>query len=132
MQQRLLQLNFDGALELSTGAAAEEVKKAKADCAAKSADCAMKRKQMEKTVESTAALLERSTTDATVRVTTVKPGGKEVTLARLQHQGPIWKVASRGPDDPNFKPKPPDQPTMQLLAAPPPTAIPSPPHDDDE
>jgi hypothetical protein len=132
MQQRLLQVNFDGALELATGDAANDVKKAKADCMAKAADCAMKRKQMEKTVESTAALLERSSTDATVRVTTIRPGGKDVSLLKLQHMGPIWKVTSRGPDDPNFKPKPPDMPTMQLLAAPPATAIPSPPHDDDE
>jgi hypothetical protein len=132
MQQRLTQLDFDGALQLATGDAAAEVNKAKADCAAKSQDCAMKRKQLEKSVESTAALLERSPADATVRVTTVRPGGKDVTLAHMQRQGPIWKVTSRGPDDPNFKPRPPDLPTLQMLAAPPATAIPSPPHDDDE
>jgi hypothetical protein len=132
MQQRLVQLDFDGALQLATGAAAAEVNKAKADCAAKSQDCAMKRKQLEKSVESTAALLERSATDATARVTTVKPGGNEVTLDKLQRDGSIWKVVSRGPDDPNFKPRAPDLPTLQLLAAPPATAIPSPPHDEDE
>jgi hypothetical protein len=132
MQQRLTQLNFDGALELSTGDVAEAVKKAKADCAAKAQECAMKKKQAEHGVESMAALLERSSTDATVRVTTVRPGSKEVTLARLQHQGPIWKVVSRSPDDPNFKPKAPDAPTLQMLAAPPPTAIPSPPKDEDD
>jgi len=132
MQQRLTQLDFDGAAQLAMGDAAAEVAKAKADCAVKAQDCAMKRKTLEKSVESTAALLERSATDATVRVTTVKPGGPVTMLARLQHQGPIWKVVSRGPDDPNFKPKPPDTPTLQLLAAPPATAIPSPPHDDDD
>jgi hypothetical protein len=132
MQQRLTQLDFDGALQLSLGDAAAEVNKAKADCAAKAQDCAMKRKQLEKSVESTAALLERSQDQATVRVTTIRPGGKDVTLDRLQRQGTIWKVTSRGPDDPNFKPNAPDVRTLQLLAAPPATAIPSPPHDDDE
>ncbi|HEV8549942.1 MAG TPA: hypothetical protein VGQ57_12955 [Polyangiaceae bacterium] len=132
MQQRLVQFDFDGAAQLSTGAAAAEVAKAKATCAQQSADCAMKRKQAEKTVESTAALLERSSTAATVRVTTLKPGGKDVNLLKLERQGPMWKVTSRGPDDPNFKPAPPDAPTMQLLTAPPATAIPSPPHDEDD
>ncbi len=92
----------------------------------------MKRKQMEKMVDSTAQLLERSATTATVRVITTKPGGKEVTLAKVERQGPIWKVASRSPDDPNFKPAPPDAPTMQLLAAPPASSIPAKPRDDDE
>jgi len=131
MQQRLVQLNFDGALELATGAAADEVKKAKHDCQQKPQDCAMKKKTMAKSVESAAALLERSATDATVRVTTVRPGGKDVMLNKLERQGAIWKVVSRGPDDPTFKPRAPDVPTLQMLAAPPPTAIPSPPHDDD-
>jgi hypothetical protein len=132
MQQRLVQLDFEGAVQLATGAAAADVAKAKADCAAQPQDCAMKRNQLVKGVASTAQLLERSPTNATVRVITIKPGGKEATLAKLERQGPIWKVASRGPDDPNFKPAPPDAPTMQLLAAPPATAIPSPPKDEDE
>ena len=132
MQQRLAQLNFDGALELASGAAADEIHKAKSDCAQKPQDCAMKKKTLEKSVESAAALLERSATDATVRVTTVRPGGKDVFLSKLERQGAIWKVVSRGPDDPTFKPRAPDMPTLQMLAAPPPTAIPSPPHDDDE
>ena len=131
MQQRLEQFDFDGASQLSAGAAAADVAKAKAACAQQSADCAMKRKQAEK-VLSTAALLERSASGATVRVTTLRPGGKDVNLLKLERQGPIWKVTSRGPDDPNFKPAPPDAQTQQLLAAPPATAIPSPPHDDDE
>lgn len=132
MQQRFDQLDYDGAAQLAIGDAAAEVAKAKADCAAKSQDCAMKRKQLEKSVESTAALLERSQTEATVRVTTVRPGGNDVKLDKLQRVGSIWKVVSRGPDDPNFRPHPPDLPTMQLLAAPPPSSIPAAPHDDDE
>lgn len=132
MQQRLAQLDFDGAAQLTTGAAAADVAKAKAACAAQSQTCAMQRMQAGKSVDSAAALLERTGTTATVRVTTVKAGVKEITLAKLERQGPIWKVTSRGPDDPNYKPAPPDATTMQILAAPPPTAIPSPPHDDDE
>jgi hypothetical protein len=132
MQQRLAQYDFDGAAQLAAGDAAAEVAKAKAACAQQSAQCAMKRKQFEKNVDSAAALLERTATSATVRVTTLKPGGKEVTLAKLERQGPIWKVISRGPDDPNFKPAPPDVSTMQLLAAPPATSLPPRPKDDDE
>jgi len=132
MQQRLVQLDFEGAVQLATGAAAAEVATAKAACAAQPQDCAMKRSQLVKSVESAAQLLERSATTATVRVITVKPGGKETTLAKLERQGPIWKVASRGPDDPNFKPAPPDAPTMQLLAAPPPSSIPAAPKDEDD
>jgi hypothetical protein len=132
MQQRLEQFDFDGALQLATGTVAAEVTKAKADCAAQMQSCAMKRQQREKNVNSTAALLERSTTAATVRVTTLIPGGKDTNLLRLERAGAIWKVNSRGPDDPNFKPAPPDAPTMQILSAPPAMAIPSPPHDEDE
>jgi len=132
MQQRLVQLDFEGAVQLATGEAAAEVAKAKAACEAQHADCVMKRKQLSRSVDSTAQLLERSASNATVRVTTVKPGGKETTLAKLEKQGPIWKVASRGADDPNFKPAPPDAPTMQLLAAPPASSIPAKPRDDDE
>jgi len=132
MQQRLVQLDFEGAVQLTTGEAAAEVAKAKAACMAQPQDCAMKRKQMEKMVDSTAQLLERSAANATVRVITTKPGGKETTLAKLERQGQMWKVTSRGPDDPNFKPAPPDAPTMQLLAAPPASSLPARPKDDDE
>jgi hypothetical protein len=133
MQQRFAHLNFDGALELAVGDAANEVKQAKSDCMQKPQDCAMKKKQLEKGVDSTAALLERSGTEATVRVTTQKAGGpKDVKLMRLERQGPIWKVTSRAPDDPNFKPRPPDQPTLQMLAAPPPTSLPPKPREEDE
>jgi hypothetical protein len=131
MQQRFVQFDFDGAAQLASGDAAAEIAKAKSACAAQSAECAMKRKQFEKNVDSTAALLERTAATATVRVTTVKPGGKEVTLNKLERQGPIWKVVSRGPDDPNFKPAPPDVSTMQLLATPPAPSLP-PRHKDDE
>jgi hypothetical protein len=132
MQQRYAHLNFDGALELAIGDAAAEVSKAKSDCAIKPQDCAMKKKTLEKGVDSAAALLERSATEATVRVTTQKPGGKEVWLMRLERQGPIWKVKSRGPDDPSFKPRAPDLPTLQMLAAPPPSSLPPRPRDDEE
>lgn len=131
MQQRFVQFDFDGAAQLASGDAAAEVAKAKAACAQKTAECATKRKQFEKNVDSSAALLERSANTAVVRVTTVKPGGKEVALARLERQGPIWKVVSRGPDDPNFKAAPPDVSTMQLLAAPPASSLPPRPKDDE-
>ncbi len=103
MQQRLLQLDFDGAAELASGSALVAVQKAKADCDAKSQECAMERKHMEKGVASTPALLERQATSAVVRVTTEMPGGKkDVSLLKLERSGSLWKVMSREPDDGTF------------------------------
>jgi hypothetical protein len=106
MQQRLLQLDYAGALELAKGEAASAVEKAKSDCAARAQACAMDKKRHEKTVESTAALLERSPTVATTRVTSVTPGGKQVSILKLEREGSIWKVVSRVPDDGSFKAAP--------------------------
>lgn len=121
MQQRLLQNDYTGALELAKGDAAADVQKAKAACEAKPQDCAMERKKHEKTVESTAALLERKPTGATTRVTSVTPAGKQVFILRLERDGTMWKVTSRVPDDGSFKPTPPDpesQPPISLVPAP--------------
>jgi hypothetical protein len=106
MQQRLLQLDYAGALELAKGEAAGAVEKAKADCAARAQACAMDKKRHEKTVESTAALLERTPTSATTRVTSVTPAGKQVSILKLERDAGIWKVVSRMPDDGSFKPAP--------------------------
>jgi hypothetical protein len=115
MQQRLLQLDYAGALELAKGDAAAEVEKAKAQCATKPQDCAMDKKKHEKHVESVAALLERKPTSATARVTSVTPSGKQVSIVRLERDGTIWKVTSRTPDDGSFKAAPPDTaPTFSL------------------
>lgn len=106
MQQRLLQYDFDGALQLVSGDAAREVEKAKAACQANTSDCATKRKAADKGVLSAAALLERSPAGSVVRVTSNTPSGKQVSILRLERTGSIWKVTSRVPDDGTFKAKP--------------------------
>jgi hypothetical protein len=107
MQQRLGYYNFDGALELVADAAEAEVKKRKADCAAKVKECAENKKKHERT-STVAALLERDMGSALVRATSVTPGGgKEVNIHKLERRGPSWKVVSFSTDDGSYKPKPP-------------------------
>ena len=105
MQQRLLHLDYAGAEELATGEALAAVQKAKAECQAKAADCAMQRKNREKHVLSTPALLDRQPAAAVVRVTSEVLGKKEVNLLHVERAGQIWKVARRLPDDPNYQPQ---------------------------
>ena len=104
MQQRLVQYNFDGALELSVDSAEADVKKRKTECAAKVAECAEKKKKNERAA-SVAALLERDMGSATVRVTShTEANGKVANILRLERRGPMWKVTSFAPDDGSFKP----------------------------
>lgn len=105
MQQRLVQYDFDGALELAEGSAAKDVKQRKADCAGKVAACADAKKKNERAATA-AALLERDMSSATVRATTTLPGGgKQANILRLERSGAIWKVLSFAPDDGSYKPK---------------------------
>jgi hypothetical protein len=117
MQQRFLQLDYTGALQLAKADAAAEIEKAKAQCASRAQQCAMDKKHHEKTVETVAALLERQPNSATVRVTSITPGGKQVSIAKLERDGALWKVASRVPDDGSFKPAPVTHPA--LISSPP-------------
>lgn len=117
MQQRLLQVDYKGALELATGDVAREVEKQLSACNAQPQDCATRKKKHEKSVQSVAALLERTPTNATARVTSNTPGGKVVTIAKLERQGPIWKVVSRVPDDGSFKAAPAPQPVQPVPLA---------------
>jgi hypothetical protein len=105
MQQRLLRLEFSGAEELATGEALAAVQKAKGDCMSNPQNCAQQRKNREKHVLSTPAVLERQPTTAVVRVTSEVLGKKETNLLHLERVGPIWKVTQRLPDDPSFKPQ---------------------------
>jgi hypothetical protein len=116
MQQRLVQYDFDGALELAADSAEADVKKRKADCAGKVKECAESKKKHERAA-TTAALLERDMGSATVRVTSITPpaekGGKEVRLANIvtvERRGPTWKVVSFKVDDGSFKPKVTEEP----------------------
>jgi hypothetical protein len=107
MQQRLVTYNFDGALELVADAAEADVKKRKADCAAKVAQCAENKKKHERT-STVAALLERDMGSALVRATSVTPGGgKQANIHTLERRGPSWKVVSFKTDDGSYKPKAP-------------------------
>jgi hypothetical protein len=109
MQQRLVQYDFDGALELTTGSAENDVKRRKADCATNVKACAESKKANER-VATSAALLERDMASAVVRATsTTAP--KQVNIVRLERNGPTWKVVSFAPDDGSFKPK---TPTLEL------------------
>jgi hypothetical protein len=103
MQQRLVQYDFDGALELTGGAAEKDVKQRKADCAAKAAACAENRKKNER-VATSAMLLERDMASATVRATSTDPA-KQTNILRLERSGAMWKVVSFAPDDGSFQPK---------------------------
>jgi hypothetical protein len=104
MQQRLVQYNFDGALELAVDSAESDVKKRKAECAGKVAECAEKKKKNERAA-TVAALLERDMGSATVRATShTEANGKVANILRLERRGPTWKVISFAPDDGSFKP----------------------------
>src|SRR6185503_15364065 len=94
MQQRFVQYDFDGALELSADAAERDVKKRKDECAGRVKECAEKKKANERTA-TTAVLLERDMGAATVRATSLTPpSGKQANILRLERRGPIWKVIS--------------------------------------
>jgi hypothetical protein len=107
MQQRLVQYNFDGALELAVDSAEADVKKRKAECAGKVAECADKKKKNERAA-TVAALLERDMGSATVRATShTEANGKVANILRLERRGPMWKVTSFAPDDGSYKPSAP-------------------------
>jgi hypothetical protein len=129
MQQRLVQFNFDGALELSVDTAEADVKKRKADCAAKVAECAENRKKQEKAA-TTAVLLERDMGSATVRATSMTPpSGKQANIIKLERRGSTWKVVSFAVDDGSYKPTTPSPmeipPAIMQQAMTPPSAAPS-------
>jgi hypothetical protein len=113
MQQRFVQYDFDGALELSADAAETQVKQRKAECAGKVKECAENKKKNERTA-TTAVLLERDMGSAVVRATSATPpSGKLANILKLERRGPTWKVVSFAADDGSYKPKPPEP--MQLV-----------------
>jgi hypothetical protein len=115
LQQRLLHLDFAGAAEVATGEALAAVEKAKADCMTKPQDCAMQRKNREKHVFSTPAVLDRQPASAVVRITSQVLGKTEANLLHVDRVGQMWKVSRRLPDDPNYKPQGPLPMGLQLL-----------------
>lgn len=103
MQQRLLQRDFAGALELVTGDAKKLVEDAKTKCESKPQDCALERGQRKKNVFTRGELLERNPGGAVARVISTTPTGKETNIVRLERAGTIWKVTSSVTDDGSFK-----------------------------
>ncbi len=118
MQQRLVQYDFDGALQLAADSAEADVKKRKADCASRVAACAENKKKYEHAA-TTAALLERDMASATVRATSVTPSaGKQANILTVERRGQTWKVVAFKVDDGTFKPKIVEEPPpMQLQMA---------------
>jgi hypothetical protein len=118
MQQRLVQYDFEGALELVADAAEAEVKKRAADCKTKVAVCAENKKKQERTATN-AALLERDMGSALVRATSFTPGGgKQANIHKLERRGQAWKVVSFSTDDGSYKPKAPEPTELTLMPAP--------------
>ena len=112
MQQRFVQYDFDGALELSADAAETEVKQRKTECASKVKECAENKKKNERTA-TTAALLERDMGSAVVRATSLTPpSGKLANILKLERRGPTWKVVSFAKDDGSYQPKVPEPPQL--------------------
>lgn len=115
MQQRMVQYDFDGALELAQDSAEAEVKKRKAACAGKVKECAENKKKFERSA-TTAALLERDMGSALVRATTNTPSaGKQTNLLTVERRGPTWKVVSFKVDDGTYKPKVVEEPAPMMI-----------------
>jgi len=106
-QQRLLTLNYAGALEIAGGALAQTVKAQQGDCAPKDPKCVERKKSLEKVI-TTAVVLERTPFNARVRVTTHRlPGGAKTFLSLVERDSTGWKVTAQVPDGPDAKLPPP-------------------------
>lgn len=106
-QQRLLTLNYAGALEIAGGTLAQTVKDQQRDCAPKDPKCVERKKNLEQVITS-AVVLERTPFNARVRVTTHKlPGGAKTFLSLVERDSSGWKVTAQVPDGPDAKLPPP-------------------------
>ena len=96
LQQRWLTRDFDGALELASGSVTQQIQHDKAAC---DAACLAKRPELEKSVLTSADLLDVNPLGGTVRVTSVGlPEGKKSYLMRLERGDTLWKANERTPD----------------------------------
>jgi hypothetical protein len=96
LQQRWLTRDFDGALELASGNVTQQIQQDKAAC---DAACLAKRPELEKTVLTSAELLDVNPLGGTVRVTSVGlPEGKKSYLMHLERGDTLWKANERTPD----------------------------------
>jgi hypothetical protein len=98
--QRLTMLDYAGALMISSGPLAEEVKKEQAACNADRPTCLAKKPAVAK-AQSLGIVLDRDPGSARVRVVTRGvPGAPIAQLVRVERDGASWKVTSRVPDQP--------------------------------
>ena len=96
--QRWTSYDFAGALALSSGALAEAIKADQAKCQANAGSCAEKKAALVDAPLTTAALLARTPTTATVRVT--QHGGllgKQDYIVELVKEGNAWKGLTKQP-----------------------------------
>ncbi len=99
-QQRLLTLNYVGALEIVAGPLVQTVKEQQAPCQADRAGCDAKRLKLQNAVTA-GVVLSRTPVSAKVRVTTFHlPGGDQSFLTLVERDGATWKVTARVPDAP--------------------------------
>jgi hypothetical protein len=98
VQQRWSKLDFARALELATGTAAEAIRAEQKKCQADPRSCDARRKQLETKIITTAALLQRESSSALVRVSTRGSDGPGTYLMELEPDGSLWKAKSRRPD----------------------------------
>jgi hypothetical protein len=93
LAQRWTTRDFAGALELSKGAAAEELKREmQKACGSDPAGCKEKAKALDAQVFSRGALLRQDGSGAIVRVNTSAPDGKKERVLRVEPDGKLWKV----------------------------------------
>lgn len=94
--------DYDRALELAKGNAADELRQAQQQCVA-DPSCKKQREQLRDKVLTTGELLLRQATSATVRVKSLNtPAGTQTFLLELAPDatpdGAVWRVLSRRPD----------------------------------
>ena len=96
LQQRWLTRDFDGALELASGPVVDQIKKDKAAC---DATCLAKRPELEKTVLTSAVVVDANPMSATARVSSVGvPDGTKSFYYRMERADLIWKASQRDVD----------------------------------
>jgi hypothetical protein len=96
LQQRWLTHDYDGALELSLGNAALQVQQDKSAC---DAACLAKKPALQKTVLTSAVMVDVNPLGATARVTSLGlPDGSKSYLVHLERADTIWKATDITPD----------------------------------
>jgi hypothetical protein len=114
-QQRLLTLNYAGALEIAGGPLVATLKERQSECLASDPGCQARRKKLADVI-TTAVMLERTPFSARLRVTSHNlAGGPKTFLALVERDATGWKVTAQVPDAPGAQLPPPSlSPAMEL------------------